>query len=129
MSEMANWLENAVINYFLRNQVITQPAAVYIALHTADPGENGTNGEVSGNAYGRAAVTMGAPTDGVSTNSGVVTFPTATPSGWGSIGWFSLWDAQSGGNCLMYSPVDAAKTINAGDTAQFGAGTITATMA
>ena len=123
----ANWLETGIVNYFLRQQAVTQPSAIFVGLHTADPGETGAS-EVTGNAYQRTAVTMGAPTDGVSVNSNVVTFPTATPSGWGSIGYFSLWDAQSSGNCLYTGALDTAKTINAGDTAQFNAGTITASQ-
>ena len=128
MAEMTNFMENSVINHYFRNTAYTPVATLYMALHTADPTETGAVGEVTGNAYQRTAVTMGAPTDGVSTNSADVTFPTATPAGWGSIAYTSIWDAQTVGNCLMYSPVDTAKTINAGDTAKYNAGQISITL-
>jgi hypothetical protein len=45
-----------------------------------------TGTEVSGGSYARTAVTFGAPSDGVTTNSAAVEFPQATGS-WGSVGW------------------------------------------
>jgi hypothetical protein len=122
----STWLKTAVINYFLRGQAVTQPTAVYASLHSADPGGDGAS-EISGNAYQRTAVTMGAPSGGVSANTNVVTFPTATPSGWGTPGYCGFWDAQSGGNFLYPGTIGTPKAINAGDTAQFNAGALVAT--
>lgn len=126
----SNYLENALINAVLRNTAYTSPATVYVALHTADPTDVGNVGEVStsGTGYARTAVTFGAPTDGVATNSAAVTFPTATAS-WGTVSYFSIWDASSAGNCLFVSnAMTTPKAINTGDTAQFAVGQLSVTL-
>lgn len=128
MSQMTNYLEGALINHVLRNTAMTSPTTVYAALHTADPTETGATGELSGNAYERTAIAFGAATDGVSTNSGDVTFPTATGD-WGIVTHFSIWDAQTSGNALLYGSLTAQKTVNNGDTFKFLTGNVTVTFA
>lgn len=125
MSDLANYLENALVNHLFRNTDLTRPANVYLALHTGSPGETGANNEVSGNAYARVAVPTGAssewaaPSDGLTENLNTESFPTATPSGWGEILACSLWDAASGGNCWMWGWLGnqrwAFTATNAGD--------------
>jgi hypothetical protein len=94
MAEMSNFLENALINATLRNTSYTSPAAVYVGLYTSDPGEGNTGTEVSGGSYARTAVTFGAPSNGVSTNSASVTFPTATGT-WGTVTHVGILDAST----------------------------------
>lgn len=126
---MTNYLENALLNAVLRNTTYTSPATVYIGLHTADPTETGATGELAvANGYAREAVAFGAPSDGVSTNSGAVTF-TASGGNWGSITHFTIWDASSAGNCLLYSALDTSRTVNDGDSLEFIIGAITSTFA
>ena len=81
MAEFSNFLENALINAVLRNTTYTSPATVYVSLYTSDPTDADSGTEVSGGSYARTAVTMGAPSNGVSTNSADVTFPTER-AGW-----------------------------------------------
>jgi hypothetical protein len=76
MAEFSNYLENALINAVLRNTTYTSPATVYVSLYTSDPTDADSGTEVSGGSYARTAVTFGAPSNGVSTNSADVTFPT-----------------------------------------------------
>lgn len=64
MSQMTNYLENALFNHVLRDTPYTSPSTLYVALHTADPTEVGATGEVSGSSYARQAITFVAPTDG-----------------------------------------------------------------
>ncbi len=97
MAEMSNYLENALINATLRNTSYTSPAAVYVGLYTSDPGEGNTGTEVSGGSYARTAVTFGSPSNGVSTNSASVTFPTATGT-WGTVTHVGILDATTSGN-------------------------------
>ena len=80
MAEFSNYLENALINAVLRNTSYTSPTTVYVSLYTTDPTDAGSGTEVSGGSYARIAVTFGAPSNGVSTNSADVTFPTCTSS-------------------------------------------------
>lgn len=67
--------------------------AVYISLHTADPGNTGAN-EVTGGApaYARKAITWSAPTNGVITGS--VTFD--VPSGT-TVAYIGVWDLVTAG--------------------------------
>lgn len=128
MAQMSNYLEQSLINATLRNTAFTSPSTVYVALYTTDPTDADTGTEVSGGSYARQAVTFGAPSNGVTVNSGAVTFPTATAS-WGTIGWIGLRDASTGGNLLYHAPLSTAKTIGSGDIFTISASNLSVTLA
>lgn len=125
---MSNYLENALINATLRNTSYTSPAAVYVALFTSDPTDAGSGTEVSGGSYARTAVTFGSPSDGVSTNSADVTFPTATGS-WGTVTHIGIYDASTSGNLLYHTALDASKAIASGDIFKISTGNLSVTLA
>ena len=100
----------------------------YVSLHTADPGDSGTS-EVSGSAYARtgpvAFGNAGAnPT--VASNSAIVTFPAATGS-WGTVSYFGVWTAASGGTFQGSGALVTPKAVGNGDTARFLANALTIT--
>jgi hypothetical protein len=128
MAEMSNYLENALINATLRNTSYTSPAVVYIGLYTSDPTDANTGTEVSGGSYTRTAVTMGAPSNGVSTNTAAVEFPQASGS-WGTVGWIGILDATSSGNLLYHTALDTSKTISSGDIFKIAIGGLSVTLA
>jgi hypothetical protein len=128
MSEMSNFLENALINATLRATTYTSVATVYVSLWTTDPTDAGNGTEVSGGSYARTAVTFGAPSNGVTTNSADVTFPTATAS-WGTVGWIGINDALTSGNLLYHTPLDTSKTIDSGDIFKISTGNLSVTLA
>lgn len=128
MAELSNYLEDALINEVLRNVGYTPAATVYVALYTTDPTDADSGTEVSGGAYARQAVTFGVPSNGVTSNSADVTFPTATAN-WGTVSHFGIRDAVTVGNLLFHSPVDTAKAVNNGDTAKFVAGNLVCSLA
>ena len=128
MAEMSTYLENALINATLRNTSYTSPAIVYVGLYTSDPTDANTGTEVSGGSYTRTAVTMGSPTDGVSTNSAAVEFPQASGS-WGTVGWIGILDASSSGNLLYHTALDTSKTISSGDIFKIAIGGLSVTLA
>ena len=128
MAEMSNFLEDALINATLRATTYTSPATVYVSLWTSDPGDDASGTEVSGGSYARTAVTFGAPSNGVTTNSADVTFPTATAS-WGTVGWIGINDASTSGNLLYHSPLDTSKTIDTGDIFKIATGNLSVTLA
>ena len=128
MAEFSNYLENALINATLRNTSYTSPATVYIGLYTSDPTDANTGTEVSGGSYTRTAVTMGAPSNGVSTNTAAVEFPQASGS-WGTVGWIGILDASSAGNLLYHTPLDTSKTISSGDIFKIAIGGLSVTLA
>lgn len=128
MSEMSNFLENALINATLRNTSYTSPAVVYLALYTDDPTDADTGTEVTGNGYVRQAITFGAPSNGVSTNSAAIEFAQATGS-FGTVTHVGIRDALTAGNLLFHTPLDASKTIATGDVFRVAAGSLSVAFA
>jgi hypothetical protein len=128
MAEISNYLEDALINGTLRATTFTAPAAVYISLHTADPTDDGSGAEVSGGSYIRQSATFAAPSNGASASNADVTFPQATGN-WGTIGWIGIWDAQTTGNMLYHTALDASKAIDTGDIFKIASGSLTVTLA
>ena len=111
MSQLSDYLENALLNAVLRNTPYTSPANVYVGLFTTDPTDAGTGTEVTGGAYVRQKVTFGAPVDGQVSNSNEVLFPFFTAS-WGTITHVGLYDAAAEGNLLWHGPLEFQKAID-----------------
>jgi hypothetical protein len=128
MAEMANYLENALINATLRNTAYTSPTTVYVGLYTSDPTDANTGTEVSGGSYARTAVTFGAPSNGASLNNAAVEFPQATAS-WGTVAYIGILDAATSGNLLYHTILDTAKTIDTGDIFKIATGSLSVTLA
>jgi hypothetical protein len=128
MSEMSNYLENALVNATLRNTTYTSPATVYAALFTTDPTDAGTGTEVTGGSYARTSITFGSPSNGVTTNSADVTFPTCTAA-WGTVTHMGIYDAATSGNLLYHTPLDASKTVDSGDIFKISSGNLSVTLA
>lgn len=140
MAAMSDYLENKIVDWLLRGQTFTPPTSVYVGLFTAAPTDAGGGTEVSGNAYARVAIasslanwagtqaaastTASTGTSGTTSNNGAVNFPTPTPSGWGTVVAFGLFDALTAGNLLFYGNLTVSKTINAGDTVTFAAASL-----
>jgi hypothetical protein len=127
MAEMSNYLENALINGTLRATSYTAPTTVYVGLYTTDPTDANTGTEVSGGSYARTSATFGAPSNGVTTNSAAVTFPTATGT-WGTVGWIGILDAATSGNLLYHTPLTASKSITSGDIFTISIGNLSVTL-
>ena len=127
MSELSNYLENALINVTLRNTAYTAPTTVYVSLWTSDPTDAGSGTEVSGGSYARVSATFGAPSNGASVTTADVTFPQATAS-WGTVGWIGIHDALTTGNLLYHTPLDASKTIDIGDIFKIASGNLSVTL-
>lgn len=128
MSEISNYLENALINGTIRGTTYTAPSTIYVALYTSNPTDADTGTEVSGGSYARQSVTFAAPSDGLSASNADVTFPQATAN-WGTVGWIGLRDNSTGGNLLYYTPLTAAKTIETGDIFKIASGNLTVQLA
>lgn len=133
MASATEYAEALLLNYLLNNESVTRPTSWYVGLHTADPGEDATNAEISGNAYARTTLTFSSadqPSTGIAScsNTGDVTFPTATGGAWGTISHISIWDADTGGNALVKGALTASKTVSDGDTFQIQTGNLVITL-
>jgi hypothetical protein len=112
MSQLSNYLENALGNAALRNTTYTSPATVYAALYSTNPTDADSGTEITGGAYARQAVTFGAPTNGVFTNSGAVNFPVATANYPADVRYIGIRDALAAGNLLWYGPAETGTNFD-----------------
>jgi hypothetical protein len=103
-----NFLEGKLVEHVLRNVSYTSPTTVYVGLFTVAPGEAGGGTEVSVGAYARQAVTFGAQSGGLCSNSGDILFPVATAD-WGTILAMAIFDALTTGNMLYYGLLGGAE--------------------
>lgn len=136
MSALSDYLEDELLDHLLRNAAYSRPATVYLALFTADPGESGNTGEVSGGSYARAAITnnntnfpqvaaTGTPTK---SNGGIISFPTATGD-WGTVTHWAIYDASSGStNMLVHGALGTPRFVKSGDTPKVAAGILSFTF-
>ena len=141
MSKFSNYTETNIIETTLRGAAVPVPASVYVALFTADPTDaNVTSNEVRvadwptytrQDAAQGGAISSGwtAPSDGVSSNAKVITFPANNGTNDITITHIGLYDAASGGNLLYHAPLVSAKTLLPGDVISFGIGSLTVTVA
>jgi hypothetical protein len=125
MAGLSTFMKNSWVNATLRNTTYTSVATVYIALYSTDPRISGS--EVSGGSYARQVITFIAPTAGVTSNAGVISFPTSTAP-WGSVTWFAVRDAITGGNLLYTGALITPRTLVTGDSINVPIGNITITL-
>ena len=128
MSAMSDFLELEVLDHVLGTGAYTMPTTVRIGLSTGSFGDDNSGTELSGSGYARQAITFAAASSGSAATNATVTFPTATGS-WGSVGFWGIFDAASGGNLLVHGAFDSAKTIGTGDVFRINSGDLTVTAA
>lgn len=127
----SDYLEAAILNWSLRNTAMpTTPATVYVALHTADPGDDGSANELTIGALGYARIAVSttggfdAPTDGVTQNTAEIILGPAAGGDWGTCTHWSIWDAATSGNCLYKDALEASIAIVDTDEFRFGPGAL-----
>lgn len=103
----------------------------FISLHTADPGEAGsqTTSETSYTSYARVSVPVADWTDGGSTfsNTNLLQFPQCT-GGSATLTHVSIGTLTSGAGQLLYSgALSSALAVSNGIQPQFAAGALTVT--
>lgn len=102
---------NAILDMLLRGVAYVPPTRVWLSLHTDDPGNTGAD-EVSTAAWpayqrqdpaqGDAIATGFAAATGKATaNAKQMLFARHDGAAPVSCGWAAIWDAQTGGNCLL----------------------------
>ena len=113
MGSFSDYWENEILDHLFSKGSYTPPT-IYLALSTADPGDNGAGlSEPSGNGYARAATAASdwnAASGGALDNADVIEFPEATGA-WGTVTHFALLDAASGGHLLAHGMLSQSKTI------------------
>jgi len=127
MSQATNYLENKIAGHVFGATAYTAPTTLYVGLYTTAPDDTGAGTEVSGGSYARQSMAFTVTGDTAS-NTVNVEFPKATAS-WGTVAYFAVSDAVSGGNMLCYGTLTASKTVASGDTLRFNAGELDITVA
>jgi hypothetical protein len=128
MAAASNATETLVLKYTLTTDAVTRPTAWYVGLHTADVTDAGTGTEVTGNVYARTAATFTVTND-QATNSGTITFPTASGGSWGTITHIGIWSATSGGTLYYHGALTSSKSVGEADTFQIATSSLTITLA
>jgi hypothetical protein len=129
MADLSNYLEGAFAEALRgggNGTSFTAPTAVYVKLHTGDPGEAGTSNASS--ETDRQEIEFGAASDGVITSTVDVEW-TAWDAGSETISHISGWDHVSAGNCLWKGDLAAPKSVSNGDTFRLASGDVTLTIA
>lgn len=145
----SNAIENSLLLLLFNNTAVanvgdvaglratTTAGSLFIALHTADPGEAGdqTTSEATYTSYARVAVARSsggftvsgtAPTQAA--NAATVTFPACT-GGSSTCTYFSVGLATSGASVIVASGVlTASLAVTNGITPSFAAGALTVTL-
>jgi hypothetical protein len=146
----SDYVENKIVDLLVRGQAFTAPATVYVGLSTGAGCTDATyaNEVANSNGYARVKVAAGATqaltdwlstqgntaastgTTGLTSNNTVITFPTPTGAGWGTVTYWFLADSGTygAGNLLLCDDLAVSKTINAGDTVSFASGALTVTV-
>jgi hypothetical protein len=128
MGSLTDYAELELLDH-LFNAAYAPVANLYVALATADPTDAATGAAMNecpnANNYARAAITFSAAALRQITQTGVVTFNTAT-GGWGTAShWVVLDNATHGaGNALAHGALSASKVIVNGNTPSIASGEI-----
>lgn len=123
----SDYSEEKILKHIASIATWAAPGTMYLALHTADPGEAGTTGEASGGSYARQSMsgnwTWNAGAQRIE-NTASVTFSNM-PSG--TFSHFSLKDALSGGNTLVSGVFTSPQTLSSGQSLIVQAGDLRVT--
>ena len=131
MASASNWLEEAILNYFFRNQAIAQPTQLYLALYINDPTDSDTGTEVNGQGYQRQQITFDVPTQigdrTVIANNQKIEFSIAL-SDWGQVSHWGIRTAQTGGNLLCRGSFSRVENIQTGNRFTIETGNLQVSM-
>lgn len=117
---ISNYAELKILEHLTGKTAWSMPATVYIKLHTADAGEDGTTAAAT-NATRQAASWASAASGSIAISSSITwtnVSTTETYSHW------SAWDSLTTGNCLWTGALSSSAAVTAGDTFQITALTL-----
>lgn len=124
MGTFSDLVANSWLDAVFRNTSYSE-AAVWVQLHTGDPGSAGTSNvatetdRVQG-TFGSAATSRAISNTAVIEWTGVAASETYT--------WVSLWDASTNGNFLGRDDLSSSAAVTAGDTFRIPIGDLDLTI-
>jgi hypothetical protein len=122
MAGLSTAMKNSILDMLFNQQNITAPTAIWLSMHTADPGATGAS-EVSGSSYARVNVTnsFSAAASGAITNDVQIDYPEVTGSPYTAAFW-GLWSAPSGGTYYKGGDISPDKTHPVGSVPSISVG-------
>jgi hypothetical protein len=111
---ISNYAELKILEHTTGKTSWTMPTTVYVKLHTADAGEDGTSNAAT-NTSRQSASWASASSGSIATNATITwtnVSTTETYSHW------SMWDNSTAGNCLWTGALSTSASVTAGDTFQ-----------
>lgn len=109
---ISNYLENKILDKVFNNTNFTV-SSVYVALHTDDPGELGSN-EVSGNGYSRQLGSFTTASGGGLRNDSDLFFGSMPAC---TVTHIGIWSSGAGGDYLWSGETLSSKEYALDDTA------------
>lgn len=138
MSQLTNYAEDLVVQFFFRTGTPTKPSVLAFALFTAAPGEAGGGTEATWTNYTRPTLNPGdanwAATsggNGQTSNLSAITY-SAPGSGPQTMTHMAILDSATigAGNMLLQGALTNSRVLNNGDAApSYAIGAITITVA
>jgi len=120
---ISNYAELKMLEHATGKTSWTMPTTLYVKLHTADAGEDGTSSAAS-NTTRKSLAWASAASGSIAT--------TGSPSAeWTSIATaetyshWSLWDNLTAGNCIWTGALSSSASVAVGDTFQITTLTLT----
>lgn len=129
-TKFSDAVKHAILNAWAGLSTMTAYAAVYLSLHTGDPGSAGTSNPATETS--RVAITFGtAAASGAIANTATAAWsgmagPTAPTTQ--SISWGALHSASSGGTFLFRDDLATARSISSGDGVTLAIGELSLTL-
>ncbi len=108
---LAEGVRNSFLNALCRNTSYAN-AAVWVQLHTGDPGAAGTSNP-AGEADRTQSTFGSVASGGAISNTAAIAWTAVASSE--TYSWVSLWSASSGGTFLGSGALTQSKTVNSGD--------------
>jgi phosphodiesterase/alkaline phosphatase D-like protein len=124
MGTFAEATRNSMLDAFARN-VSYANAAVYVKLHTGDPGAAGANNAAANTTRQQATFGAGAASGAISNTAAV---EWTNVSNTETYTWISLWDASTNGNFLGRDDLSSSAAVTAGDTFRIPTGDLDLTV-
>jgi hypothetical protein len=126
----SQYLAEAKLNWLRGTAAPAAPANLYLSLHTADPGVNGINSDVTNSVIGGrgtlSSANLSEPVAAagggfqISNTAAVVLSNSVLASA--TLTHVGVWDALAGGNFLNYSALSPATSTAIGDVLRFAIG-------
>lgn len=126
MAGFSNTYENLILAHLFGGASLAQPTAWYISLHTQDPTDTGTTGEVTGGSYARQNCTSWTTATGGALDNNLELNFSGMPAT--TVTHFGIFSASSGGTCIMTGNLLQSKTTLAGETLRLPVGDLDITL-